>query len=111
MPANARLVRHVGRLHRHQLRQHSTTPGAYVEWTIMAPAAGSYALEFRYANGAATDRNLEIKVGTTVVNGALAFTPTATGPRGRRRPSPPRWPPAPTRSARRPPASTVPTWT
>ncbi|WP_329071760.1 carbohydrate-binding protein [Streptomyces sp. NBC_01429] len=34
----------------------------YVEWTVQVPAAGTYTLEFRYANGGATDRPLAVTV-------------------------------------------------
>ncbi|BCL25207.1 CBM35 domain-containing protein [Streptomyces aurantiacus] len=43
--------------------------GDYVEWTVQAPAAGTYTLQFRYANAAFTDRPLAVQV-----NGAAART-------------------------------------
>jgi hypothetical protein len=52
--------------------------GAFVEWTVEAPTAGSYTLELRHALGDANARNLELMVGTTVVNGALSFSPTGS---------------------------------
>lgn len=50
--------------------------GDYIEWTVNAAAAGSKALDFRYALGATAARNLSITVNGAVVNGNLAFTPT-----------------------------------
>jgi glucose/arabinose dehydrogenase/PKD repeat protein len=55
---------------------YASVTGGYIEWTVNAPTAGNYTLEFRYANGSGSSRSLEIKVGTTVVNSALAFTAT-----------------------------------
>ncbi|MGV9963266.1 carbohydrate-binding protein [Streptomyces olivaceus] len=43
--------------------------GDYVEWTVQAPAAGTYTLQFRYANASFTDRPLAVSV-----NGAAART-------------------------------------
>ncbi|MFB7225885.1 carbohydrate-binding protein [Streptomyces sp. NPDC056227] len=50
--------------------------GDYVEWTVQAPAAGTYTLQFRYANGSA-DRPLGISVngGNT---GNLSFPSTGS---------------------------------
>ncbi|MDQ3002592.1 MAG: PQQ-dependent sugar dehydrogenase [Fibrobacterota bacterium] len=50
--------------------------GDYIEWTVNAAAAGSKALDFRYALGATTARNMSVTVNGTVVNGNLVFTPT-----------------------------------
>lgn len=36
--------------------------GDYVEWTVQAPAAGTYTLQFRYANASFTDRPLAVTV-------------------------------------------------
>ncbi|WP_037569904.1 carbohydrate-binding protein [Phaeacidiphilus oryzae] len=36
--------------------------GDYVEWTVEAPAAGTYTLQFRYANASFTDRPLAVSV-------------------------------------------------
>lgn len=36
--------------------------GDYVEWTVQVPAAGTYTLQFRYANASFTDRPLAISV-------------------------------------------------
>ncbi|NJL30201.1 MAG: carbohydrate-binding protein [Phycisphaerales bacterium] len=57
-------------------RDYSGNTGAYIEWTVDVPSAGNYALEFIYANGAASNRPLEIKVNGNVVNSSLAFNPT-----------------------------------
>ena len=43
--------------------------GDYIQWTVQAPAAGTYVLEFRYANGGGAERPLDI-----TVNGADAGT-------------------------------------
>ncbi|WP_433887593.1 carbohydrate-binding protein [Streptomyces sp. CA-111067] len=43
--------------------------GDYAEWTVQAPAAGTYTLQFRYANASFTDRPLAV-----AVNGAAART-------------------------------------
>ena len=53
-----------------------SSAGNYVEWRVNVPTAGTYALEFRYANGSAANRPLEIKVGSTVVAASKAFNPT-----------------------------------
>ncbi|WP_199621404.1 carbohydrate-binding protein [Paenibacillus alkalitolerans] len=50
--------------------------GDYVEWTVNASAAGTYALTFRYANGGSGDRPLKITVNGSVVNSGLSFPPT-----------------------------------
>lgn len=56
----------------------AATSGAFVEWTVEAPTAGSYTLEMRYALGDPATPTLELMVGTTVVNGSLAFSPTGS---------------------------------
>jgi hypothetical protein len=52
------------------------TAGQFVEWNVNAPAAGLYTLHFRYANGAAADRPLELRVNGAVDVTALSFAPT-----------------------------------
>ena len=52
---------------------YNTSTGSYVEWKIDAPKAGSFPLEFRYANGGTTNRPLTIKVGSTTVGTGIAF--------------------------------------
>jgi PA14 domain-containing protein/Big-like domain-containing protein/carbohydrate binding protein with CBM6 domain/fibronectin type III domain protein/strictosidine synthase-like protein len=52
--------------------------GDYIEWTVSAPAAGSYILDFRYGNGGTTNRPLELRVNGGVVNPSLAFPSTGT---------------------------------
>jgi hypothetical protein len=54
--------------------QHSS--GDFVEWTVNAPAAGSYRLTFRYANGGATDRSLELKLSGSLAKSHLSLPPT-----------------------------------
>jgi hypothetical protein len=48
----------------------------YVEWTVSVPTAGTYSLNFRYANGGTGDRPMSISVNGTVVSGALSFPVT-----------------------------------
>ncbi|MGH3168473.1 MAG: carbohydrate-binding protein, partial [Trebonia sp.] len=48
----------------------------YVQWTVREPAAGTYTLLFRYANGGTGDRPLAITVNGTDV-GTLPFAATA----------------------------------
>lgn len=54
----------------------ATASGTWIEWTVNAPVSGTYALEFRYANGSGASRPLEIRVGTTVLAASLAFPHT-----------------------------------
>jgi Ca2+-binding RTX toxin-like protein len=58
--------------------QHGT--GDSVEFTFNAPAAGNYRLDFRYANGAAADRSLELRVNGAVAQARLPFVPTGAWP-------------------------------
>ena len=51
-------------------------PGGWIEWTVHAPAAGEYNLEFRYASGAAEDRPVEIRVNGAVAIPQLSFPST-----------------------------------
>ncbi|MDP4182708.1 MAG: carbohydrate-binding protein, partial [Bacillota bacterium] len=50
--------------------------GSYIEWTVYAPAAGTYLLNFIYANGTTVNRPLEVKVNDGVVTGSLDFDST-----------------------------------
>jgi hypothetical protein len=52
--------------------------GDYVEFAIDAGAAGDYALDFRYANGSASDRPLELRVDGRVVDPQMSFAPTGS---------------------------------
>jgi uncharacterized delta-60 repeat protein len=56
----------------------SDTPGSYVEWNFGPATAGRRTLTFRYANGAASDRPLELRVNGQVVVPRLSFAPTGT---------------------------------
>jgi hypothetical protein len=56
--------------------QHSA--GDFVEFTINVLAAGTYALDFRYANGGTYDRPLDLSVDGQVLTGRLSFAPTGT---------------------------------
>jgi unsaturated rhamnogalacturonyl hydrolase len=50
--------------------------GSYGEWTVNAATAGTKTLRFRFANGTAVDRPMEIKVNGTVFNSQLSFPGT-----------------------------------
>ena len=50
----------------------------YVEFQIAVPAEGRYDLDFRYANGSASDRPLELTVDGTVRDARLSFAPTGS---------------------------------
>jgi glucose/arabinose dehydrogenase len=53
--------------------------GDYVQWTVNAAAAGTTALEFRYALGAATSRSLRVTVNGVIVKTRVAFASTGSG--------------------------------
>jgi hypothetical protein len=48
----------------------------YIEWTVSVPAAGTYSLNFRYANGGTADRPMAISVNGTTVSSSLSFPVT-----------------------------------
>lgn len=50
--------------------------GAFIEWTVNVASAGSFSLQFRYANGATADRPLQLQVNGTTVAASLSFPPT-----------------------------------
>lgn len=50
--------------------------GSYVQFAVNAPAAGTATLTFRYANGSATARSMDITVNGTLVANDLSFIPT-----------------------------------
>ncbi|RDC64427.1 carbohydrate-binding protein [Adhaeribacter pallidiroseus] len=50
--------------------------GDYIEWTINSTITGSFALEFRYANGGTTNRPLKVQVNGATVAANLSFSPT-----------------------------------
>jgi hypothetical protein len=52
------------------------TTGEYLEWTVNSATARTATLEFRYANGTATDRPLELRVNGSVLNSRLSFIGT-----------------------------------
>ena len=66
---------------------YGTTPGQFIEWNVNVAQAGIYSLDFRYANGSAANRPLELRVNAAVDQAALAFNPTGTGLRGKSSPS------------------------
>lgn len=52
--------------------------GAFVEWTITAPAAGRYSLDFRFANGGATARTSDLRVNGALVQSGIPFSVTGS---------------------------------
>ncbi|MER6956390.1 PQQ-dependent sugar dehydrogenase [Streptomyces sp. NPDC000618] len=56
---------------------YTNVKGSYVEFTVSAAAAGTSSLTFRYANGTAVDRPMDISVGGTVVASGVTFPATA----------------------------------
>ena len=50
--------------------------GQFVEWNVNVPQAGLFTLNFRYVNGSAGNRPLELRVNNNVDQTALAFNPT-----------------------------------
>jgi len=52
--------------------------GSYVEWIVNAPAAGSYTLTLRFANGTTTNRPMDITVNGGLVADDRAFPSTGT---------------------------------
>jgi uncharacterized delta-60 repeat protein len=53
--------------------------GGFVEFEIDAPAAGQYLLDFRYANGSASFRTLQLTVdGVDVLGAQMRFEPTGS---------------------------------
>ncbi|MEV4641338.1 TIM-barrel domain-containing protein [Actinoplanes sp. NPDC049548] len=55
---------------------YSNASGDFVEWSVTVPAAGSYTLAFRYANGGTSDRPLTIAVNGAVVDAGKSFPVT-----------------------------------
>jgi hypothetical protein len=48
----------------------------YVQWSVNVPTAGAYSVGFRYANGSAADRPLELAVNGLVVQSRVALPVT-----------------------------------
>ena len=57
---------------------YTNATGDYVEFTVNVPAAGRYALEFRYANGGTTDRPLIMSVNNSDGLAIVNFPPTGS---------------------------------
>ena len=59
---------------------YTNASGDYVEWTVNTASAGTYTLEFRYANAdsGGADRPLELKVNGAVKNSSLSFPNTGS---------------------------------
>ena len=55
---------------------YTNATGDYVEFTVNAAAAGTYALDFRYANGSTSGRPLDLSVDGQVLTGRVPFAPT-----------------------------------
>ncbi|RCG25944.1 oxidoreductase [Sphaerisporangium album] len=52
--------------------------GAYVEWTVNAPAAGTATIALRYANGTTINRPMDVSANGAVVSAARAFNGTGS---------------------------------
>ena len=52
--------------------------GAYVEWTVTVPTAGTYTATVGYANGTTTDRPMDIAVNGKTADAAASFPTTAS---------------------------------
>ncbi len=50
--------------------------GGYSEVTVNVPTAGSYAIDFRFANGTTTDRPADLRINGTLVQSAVSFAGT-----------------------------------
>lgn len=50
--------------------------GNYIEWSVHAPAAGTYDLQWRYANGTTTDRTGTVSVGGSAQATNISFAGT-----------------------------------
>jgi glucose/arabinose dehydrogenase len=59
-------------------RDFGDTTGAWIEWTINVPASGSIPLAFRFANGSAADRPLDVLVDGIVRQASMSFAPTGS---------------------------------
>jgi hypothetical protein len=52
--------------------------GEFLEWTVNSTTARTATLEFRYANGTASDRPLKLRVNGSVLNDRLSFVGTGS---------------------------------
>lgn len=50
--------------------------GSFVEWKVSVPTAGNYKLDFRFANGTATNRPADLSVNNGVVQAGVSFPST-----------------------------------
>lgn len=57
---------------------YGSTVGETIDWTVAVPSAGTYTLEFRYANGSVGDRPLTLQVNGNVIKQMFSFLPTAS---------------------------------
>src|SRR6266542_2493544 len=57
---------------------YANVAGSYVEWTVNAAAAGTATLAFGFANGATTNRPMDISVNGALVADELAFPGTGS---------------------------------
>lgn len=50
--------------------------GSFVEWKVSVPTSGNYQLDFRFANGAPTNRPVDLSINNVVVQAGLGFPST-----------------------------------
>lgn len=50
--------------------------GSFVEWTVTIPTAGTYSLDFRFANGNAPDRKADLRINGALTQAGLSFPTT-----------------------------------
>lgn len=50
--------------------------GSFVEWTVTVPTAGTYSLDFRFANGNAPDRTADLRINGALAQAGLSFPTT-----------------------------------
>ena len=58
--------------------QYTNASGGYIEWAVNATDAGTFSLQFRYANGGTTNRQLKLEVNGTIIAANLGFAPTGS---------------------------------
>jgi hypothetical protein len=52
--------------------------GQYLEWTVRTDSPREFLLEFRYANGGATDRPLQLTINGILIAEQMSFAPTGS---------------------------------
>ncbi len=53
-----------------------STTGEWLEWSVTVPSAGTWTIDFRYANGGGQDRPCTLLVDGTIINSSLNFPRT-----------------------------------